>query len=159
MCTSDLFAHIQHIWQMDAVLLKQKSTVRSLPLLCPGNLASSGDRAARRRKPNLHTDLDVSSEFPELFIPLQTLRCTLYRNTKPRMMSGEIYCTFVQRLTFRDLLCLSPSPCLLLLSLSLTLPFNVFALCEENIAARKKKRKHFKFIPLNCKNNFNVHHC
>lgn len=141
MCTSDLFAHIQHIWQMDAVLLKQKSTVRSLPLLCPGNLASSGDRAARRRKPNLHTDLDVSSEFPELFIPLQTLRCTLYRNTKPRMMSGEIYCTFVQRLTFRDLLCLSPSPCLLLLSLCLSLSLLMSLHFVKKILQQGKKKK------------------
>lgn len=49
--------------------------------------------------------------FSSPLFPLQMLRCTLYRNTKPWIMSSEIYCTFLHSLTSRDLLCL----CLFLL--------------------------------------------
>lgn len=61
-------------------------------------------------------------EFSDSFVSLEMLRCTLYRNTKPWIMSSEIYCTFLHSLASRDLLCLC-------LSFSLCASFSLTLSC------------------------------
>lgn len=67
----------------------------------PGNVNFPWDHAVvffKKSNLNLHKDFFVACA---LFLPpLQTLWCNLYRNSKPWIMSSEIYCTFLQPLTW-----------------------------------------------------------